>query len=159
MASVRSLIADATICLNAADNVVSETLRETLLSLARETLLLAAEDLPKPKKYRKVIKMTEPAEEPPVTPTSVAPIPIQADSSPPLIKPKVRRSAFTPWSVKPDINGFRSEMLSFLRGAFPDRDHKMNMAEVAQLWAMYKDVGNLSEIIQSAKRFIHDAIA
>ena len=48
-------------------------------------------------------------------------------------------------------------MLSFLRGAVPDRNHKANLAEVAKLWSMYKEAGTLKEVIACAKEAVISA--
>lgn len=74
-----------------------------------------------------------------------------------ILKPKDERADHTPWTIKSEINAFRSEMLSFLRGAVPDRNHKANLAEVAKLWSMYKDAGTLKEIIDCAKQAVINA--
>jgi hypothetical protein len=63
-----------------------------------------------------------------------------------------KRDDYTPWTpVRSDLNVFRSEMLSFLRGACPARNHRANMAEVPKLWNMYKDAGSLKDILECAK--------
>lgn len=120
-----SILADAIICLNAANNLDSESLRNTILAAVREKLEEVVETLPKPKKY--------------------------------IIKAKETRADHTPWSIKSEINSFRSEMLSFLRGAVPERNHKANLAEVANLWNMYKDAGTLKEVIACAKDAVINA--
>jgi hypothetical protein len=122
-----SILADAIICLNAANNLDSESLRNTILAAVREKLEEVVETLPKPKKY--------------------------------VLKPKdsTLRAAHTPWTIKSEINSFRSEMLSFLRGAVPERNHKANLAEVAKLWNMYKDAGTLKEVIACAKEAVINA--
>ena len=122
-----SILADAIICLNAANSLDSESLRNTILAAVREKLEEVVETLPKPKKY--------------------------------ILKPKEesQRAAHTPWTIKSEINSFRSEMLSFLRGAVPERNHKANLAEVAKLWNMYKDAGTLKEVIACAKDAVINA--
>jgi len=120
-----SILADAIICLNAANSLDSESLRNTILAAVREKLVEVVETLPKPKKY--------------------------------ILKTKDERAAHTPWTIKSEINAFRSEMLSFLRGAVPGRNHKANLAEVAKLWNMYKDAGTLKEVIACAKDAVINA--
>jgi hypothetical protein len=129
--SVRSLVSDATICLDAAEKVTSESLRTSILLATREALVAATELLPRPEpKPKRYV------------------LPKKEDSA---------RSSYTPWTTKNDLNIFRSEMLSFLRGAVPERNHKDNMAEVAKLWSMYKGADTLEEIVQCAKEAVMSA--
>ena len=72
--------------------------------------------------------------------------------------PTKPREAFTPWAPsKIDLNAFRSEILSFLHGAAPQRDHRANMAEVPKLWGMCKSAASLEEAIECAKSAIRTA--
>lgn len=129
--SVRCLVSDAAICLDAAEKVRSESLRSSILLAVREALVAATELLPKPEpKPKRYV------------------LPKKDDSV---------RSLYTPWTTKSNLNAFRSEMLSFLRGAVPERNHKDNMVEVAKLWNMYKDAESLEEIIKCAKEAVTGA--
>jgi hypothetical protein len=120
-----SILADAILCLETADKLNSDSLRNAILAAVREKLTEVVDSLPKPKRY--------------------------------VLKPKETRSDHTPWTIKSEINAFRSEMLSFLRGAVPDRNHKANLAEVAKLWSMYKEAGTLKEVIACAKEAVISA--
>lgn len=122
-----SILADAILCLQTADKLNSDSLRNAILAAVREKLTEVVDSLPKPKRY--------------------------------ILKPKddALRASHTPWTIKSEINAFRSEMLSFLRGAVPDRNHKANLAEVAKLWSMYKEAGTLKEVIACAKEAVISA--
>ena len=130
--NVRSLIADVDKTLEFVDSVNSPALRDAIIHAASDTLHVAYELMPKKKRYT-----------------------LPKPKAMPKAMPKTSRSKrddYTPWTtVKPDINVFRSEMLSFLRGACPTRNHKANMAEVPKLWNMYKDAGSLKDILDCAK--------
>ena len=130
--NVRSLIADVDKTLEFVDSVNSPALRDAIIHAASDTLHVAYELMPKKKRYT-----------------------LPKPKAMPMAMPKTSRSKrddYTPWTtVKPDINVFRSEMLSFLRGACPTRNHKANMAEVPKLWNMYKDAGSLKDILDCAK--------
>jgi hypothetical protein len=128
--TVRSLIADVDKTLEFVDTIDSPALRDAIIHAASDTLHVAYELMPKKKKYT----LPKPKPKPETMPKAMP------------------RDDYTPWStVKPDINVFRSEMLSFLRGACPTRNHRANMAEVPKLWNMYKDAGSLKDILECAK--------
>ena len=129
MDSILSLLDDAKNTVNFAQTLNSEGMRTAILMAAREGLLEAVALLPKPKKYILPAKSND----------------------------KAVRTEYTPWSPKKaDHEAFLSEILSWLRGAFPARAHRDNMAEAHKLWTMHKDAGSLKEVIECAKAAVSD---
>jgi hypothetical protein len=130
--NVRALIADVDKTLEFVDTIDSPALRDAIIHAASDTLHVAYELMPKKKRYT-----------------------LPKPKAKPETMPKVslsKRDDYTPWTpVRSDLNVFRSEMLSFLRGACPTRNHRANMAEVPKLWNMYKDAGSLKDILECAK--------
>jgi len=136
--AVYSLMEDVKQCLQLAEKIGSPTLRSAIVAASHRALTEAAEHLPK-----------EPKEEP--KKRYVLP------AKPMTAKP-TRPRANMPWTPsKTDLNAFRSEMLIFLREAFPERNPKANMAEVAYLWTMSKEAGSMEEIIKCAKEAVNSA--
>jgi hypothetical protein len=136
--NVRALIADVDKTLEFVDTIDSPALRDAIIHAASDTLHVAYELMPKKKRYT----LPKPKALPKAMPKAI-----------PKAMPKAMpRDDYTPWTpVRSDLNVFRSEMLSFLRGACPTRNHKANMAEVPKLWNMYKDAGSLKDILECAK--------
>jgi len=131
--SVRSLIRDVERILDIAEQTSHAPLRVTLSHTAQTTLQEAAALLAEPPKRKYTLPKA-------------------------VVKPEALRPTFTPWArKKSDYDAFRSEILSFLRGAAPQRHHKANLAETAKLWSMFKENGSLDEVIQCAKAEVTNA--
>jgi hypothetical protein len=131
--AVYSLMEDVKQCLQVAEKVNCPTLRSAIVEASHDALIAAADRLPKTEPKKRYI------------------LPVK-----PKIQPVSRPNM--PWTpTKADLNTFRSEMLIFLREAFPERNPKANMAEVAYLWTMSKEAGTLEDIIKCAKLAVTSA--
>jgi hypothetical protein len=135
--AVYSLMEDVKQCLQLAEKLESPTLRSAIVTASHDALLSATDHLPRAEPKKRYIL--------PVKPMTAKPLP-----------PRPR--ANMPWApTKTDLNAFRSEMLIFLREAFPERNPKANLAEVAYLWTMSKEAGSIEEIIKCAKAAVTSA--
>jgi len=141
--AVYSLMEDVRQCLQLAEKLNSPTMRSAIVTASHAALIEATTHLPK----------AEPKAEPKPEPKRRYIVkPMTGKTLPPRPRPN------TPWApTKTDLNAFRSEMLSFLREAFPERNPKANMGEVAYLWTMSKDAGSLDDIINCAKLAVSSA--
>ena len=131
--AVYSLMDDVKQCLQLAEKLESPNLRTAVVTASHEALIEAATHLSKTQPKKRYVLPVKPV-------TAKAPRPN------------------TPWApTKTELNAFRSEMLIFLREAFPERNPKANLAEVAYLWTMSKEAGSLEEIIKCAKEAVNSA--
>ena len=135
--AVYSLMEDVKQCLQLAEKLESPTVRSAIVAASHDALLEASSRLPRAEPKKRYVL--------PAKPMTAKPLP-----------PRPRSNM--PWTpTKTDLNAFRSEMLIFLREAFPERNPKTNLAEVAYLWTMSKEAGNLEEIIKCAKATVASA--